>query len=130
MVASLRQFLILLLLLLQTASPLVHAHVGQHATDVAGLHLPTLETLNKVSNGDQLVAADYHEDSTSIVELGSAIKLNRVDVDPQMFVLVTTLMAVGLSAPTALPVGFTPPSANPTLLPPFLSANISRAPPR
>lgn len=73
MVAFLRQFLVVLLVMLQFAAPLVHAHVhGLGAT--RGLHLHEFETLKSKSDAALMAALDYAGSADSaIVELGSAI---------------------------------------------------------
>lgn len=129
MVASLRRSLIILLLLLQTAAPLVHAHVGEQFRFGGGLHLPTLESLNGEQH-DHLSTAGQFEDWSQIVELGLAIKLPVIDASVVAALLPDSYLVVLPPKPCLLPVNFSPQPANLHLPPPFLSANVSRAPPR
>lgn len=74
MVALLRQFLVVLLVLLQCAAPLVHAHTGGNAYQ-SGLHIHEFESFSHVSKEVALVAAshDSHADSVIVdIEIGRA----------------------------------------------------------
>ncbi|AEF98641.1 hypothetical protein [Methylomonas methanica] len=75
MVALTRQLLVLLLVLLQFAAPLVHAHIGESAS-VRGLHLHEFENLRLQKTGTFAEATLDHISSvqSAIVELGSAVK--------------------------------------------------------
>lgn len=73
MVATLRYFLVLLLVGLQVFAPLVHAHVG-HPPSQFGWHLPELQLT--VHNHDQpWLTADHdlHEDAWTL-SMGSALQ--------------------------------------------------------
>jgi len=75
MVAFSRQFMVMLLVLLQFAAPLVHAHVHGLGTS-RGLHLHEFETLQLKSDASLLSTIDYAGPVNAVVvELGSAIKL-------------------------------------------------------
>ena len=76
MVASLRHFLILLLVLLQVAAPLVHAHVGDSMSG-HGLHLHEFEMLQVKPHQQSFANLDYQARAvqSAIVEVGSAIKI-------------------------------------------------------
>ncbi|MCQ8104129.1 hypothetical protein NP590_08440 [Methylomonas sp. SURF-2] len=75
MVALMRQFLVLILIALQFAAPLVHAHIGQSAP-VMGLHLHEFENLH-LHHTDSFVQATLEHVAcmdSAIVKLGSALK--------------------------------------------------------
>lgn len=130
MVASLRQFLILLLVLLQTAAPLVHAHVGGHTAMTGGLHLPELE-MYRVSGKDvaKIVTVQQINDHSAIVALGSAIRLPKIDPNAQPALLAARGLVFCSPSPTVEPVNFSPHQPSVYTTPAFLSANICRAPP-
>ncbi len=74
MVAYFRQFLVILLVLLQVAAPLVHAHVGEDTSQL-GLHMHEFEILHVGQDLVTMTATDREFDSQSaIVNIGSAIK--------------------------------------------------------
>ncbi len=74
MVAFFRQFLVVLLVLLQNAAPLMHAHTGQEGTQ-NGLHLYEFETLRLVVDHASVGTANFAQDTENfIVSIGSAIK--------------------------------------------------------
>lgn len=74
MVAFLRQFLVVLLVLLQSAAPLVHAHTGGNFSQ-RGLHLHEFETLRLAADNMFLASVDHAVDAEScIVNVGSAIE--------------------------------------------------------
>lgn len=130
MVASLRQFLIVLLVLLQMAAPLVHAHVGNHASGVSGVHLPELEQLRNAGDATAALVTVQHIDSLSaIVGLGSAIKLPKVDDNMLPTVLLTCNFAFCPPSPSVERVNFSPHRPQLVQTPTFLSDNICRAPP-
>ncbi len=76
MVALIRLFLVLILVLLQFAAPLVHAHIGESA-QVGGLHLHEFENLHVHKTTAFAQARLDHAScvQSAVVELGSAIKL-------------------------------------------------------
>lgn len=129
MVASLRRSLILLLLLLQSAAPLLHAHVGEQFQFCGGLHLPALEAFNSADDPQHQALSGHQNDWSQIVELGTAIKLTAIDSAAPMALLPDTCLVVPGASPCLLSVNFSPQPAHLHLAPPFLSANISRAPP-
>lgn len=128
MVAFRRQFLVMLLVLLQVAAPLVHAHVGKDAS-TPGLHLHEFEVLHFDHGDAGLMAIDHElQIQNGIVNLGSAIKqqllLDRLA--PALFLLTAfPCFAVERLART---VNFSPPIPRFTPVP-ILSDNSSRAPP-
>jgi len=75
MVAFLRHFLIVLAVLLQSAAPLVHAHIGGEVS-LRGLHLHEFETLHMAAHGVSLekIAGHAVDAESCIVDLGSAMK--------------------------------------------------------
>ncbi|MGY6276783.1 hypothetical protein [Methylomonas sp. MgM2] len=74
MVAFSRQFLVMLLVLLQFAAPLVHAHVHDLETS-RGFHLHEFEALQFKSDTAFLSTLDYAGPiQSAVVEMGSAIK--------------------------------------------------------
>jgi len=75
MVAFLRQFMVMSLVLLQFAAPLVHAHVHNLGA-TRGLHLHEFETLRLKSDSTYMSATDYVAPlQSAVVELGAAIKI-------------------------------------------------------
>lgn len=75
MVACLRQFLVMSLVLLQFAAPLVHAHVHEMGM-MRGLHLHEFEKLQLKSDVPFMAAMDYAGPvQSAIVELGAAINV-------------------------------------------------------
>jgi hypothetical protein len=80
MVAFLRQFLVVLLVLLQNAVPLVHAHAGGDFSQVGGIHLYEFESLHFSSGHVSVSTAGQRQDAEScIVIVGSAIKSQQAD---------------------------------------------------
>jgi hypothetical protein len=130
MVAPFRQFLIVLLVLLQMAAPLVHAHVGSPASAFGGLHLPELEMLRLGSDGALKLASVQHVDSmTAIVELGSAIKLPKLDPNTQPLWYTNPAIHPLSTAQCVERINYSPHRQPVVSEQPFLSDNISRAPP-
>jgi hypothetical protein len=128
MVALLRQFLVVLLVLLQCAAPLVHAHTGGNAYQ-SGLHIHEFESFSHVANEVALVAAsqDSHADSV-IVDIDSAIKHQSTDNDSiTAFYLHSQISSFAISR-QADTINF---STQPLAFVPsfFISHNTSRAPP-
>ncbi|WP_445372007.1 hypothetical protein ACH518_04360 [Methylomonas sp. HW2-6] len=128
MVAYLRQFLVVLLVLLQTAAPLVHAHVGGDAGD-CGIHLHGLESLQ--SEPDQWSLPDNRHElhqQAAVVSVGSAIKLQMMR---------ERLVPLGFLLPSVAEPKFYPPVrppfyrslVSPPPTAPLLADNASRAPP-
>jgi hypothetical protein len=80
MVAFFRQFLVVLLVLLQNAAPLVHAHAGGDFSPVGGIHLYEFEGLHFASGQLSMSTAGRRLDAEScIVFVGSAIKQQQAD---------------------------------------------------
>lgn len=77
MVAFLRQFIVVLLVLLQFAAPLVHAHVDESGL-ARGLHLHEFEALHVKPDALLVTATDYSASSPyAIVELGQLIEVRQ-----------------------------------------------------
>lgn len=76
MVACLRRFLVVFLVLLQLVAPLVHAHIGDEA-GVGGWHLHEFEQWRSDNAGKVLanISHEFHAQS-AVVEVGSAINLH------------------------------------------------------
>ena len=82
MVAFFRRFLVVLLVLLQNAAPLVHAHTGGDVSQ-GGFHLYEFEALRFVADQVSMVSAGHGQDTEScIVNVGSAIKQHQTSNDP------------------------------------------------
>ncbi|QBC29589.1 hypothetical protein U737_23220 [Methylomonas sp. LW13] len=130
MVAYLRQFLVMFLLLLQVAAPLVHAHIGRDAMK-GGLHLHEFEVLHIDHDGDPALMAVEHDLQTqnSIVNLGSAIKQQQwLDRLAPVFYLLDSVVADLAVTRQIEAIKFSP--HIPLFAPdPVLSHNPSRAPP-
>ncbi|WKJ90506.1 hypothetical protein QZJ86_21265 [Methylomonas montana] len=128
MVAYLRQFLVMLLLLLQVAAPLVHAHVGKDAS-MPGLHLHEFEVLHIGQEGAGLMAINHDlQIQHGIVDLGSAIKQQQLldKLAPALF-LPAAFPSFAVERQVSI-VNFPPPISR--FAPePLLSHNSSRAPP-
>jgi|GEM_PF-1412203 hypothetical protein len=74
MVAFFRQFLVVLLVLLQNAAPLMHAHTGLEGKE-SGLHLYEFEDLRLATDHSIMSVANFaHDTNNCIVSVGSAIK--------------------------------------------------------
>ena len=85
MVAFFRQFLVVLLILLQNAAPLMHAHTCQDGTQ-SGLHLYEFETLRHVVDNSIVETAHFAQDTENfIVSVGSAIKHAHTTQPPKSF---------------------------------------------
>ncbi len=130
MVASLRHFLVVFLVLLQIAAPLVHAHIGRDVGN-DGFHWQGFESVRGFADSPSWVAADHQlSDATLIVELGSALKLQH---DPDDFTPVFYLYGdyAALTAAIGLRLISYSPQDEPLLtFGQFLSPPSSRAPPR
>jgi len=85
MVAFFRQFLVVLLVLLQNAAPLMHAHTGHEGTQ-SGLHLYEFETLRLVVDQSGIETANFAQDTENfIVSVGSAIKHTDATLPTKLF---------------------------------------------
>ncbi len=128
MVAYLRQFLVVLLVLLQTAAPLVHAHVGGDA-DGCGIHLHGLERLQSDPDHSELQSLHHElQQHAAVVNVGSAIKrqIDRDRFSPVPFLLPASLepnLQPAVDRPFCRSRTSPPPSA------PIPADNASRAPP-
>lgn len=77
MVAFFRQILVVLLVSLQFAAPLVHAHVDD-SNPMFGLHLHEFESLSPKSDAVMAAALDnVHAVQGAIVEMGAAIEMQQ-----------------------------------------------------
>lgn len=127
MVAFLRRFLVVLLVLLQYAAPLVHAHASGNNSQ-RGLHLHEFESLRLVTDGLAMHASDNGaEIENGIIEIGSAIKQHQnIDQVAAFFLSDNTLSFV--IARDAEIINFSPQTVEP-ITQPFLWHHSSRAPP-
>jgi hypothetical protein len=128
MVAFLRQFLVVLLVLLQSAAPLVHAHTGGKVSQY-GLHLHEFEALHLVADSVALTAFGHAISAdSSIVDLGSAIKQQTTTDDHSFSFYLFGNDPVFAIARDSDVINFSPHISG-FVLEPFLSHNTSRAPP-
>lgn len=128
MVAFLRQFLVVLLVLLQNAAPLVHAHTGGNVTQ-RGPHLYEFETLRLLADNVSLAAIDHAADSEScIINVGSAIKQQQtLDHSVTSFYPINGDLGFAIARDADI-INFSPQPAG--FIPkPLLTQNSSRAPP-
>ena len=85
MVAFFRQFLVVLLVLLQNAAPLMHAHTGREGTE-SGLHLFEFEDLRLAADRSTIASANFaHDTEYCIVSVGSAIKQAGITQKTKLF---------------------------------------------
>lgn len=127
MVAFFRQFLVVLLVLLQFAAPLVHAHVDESIPG-HGLHLHEFEGLHFKAEAMVMASLTVHDAAQSaIVEVGSAIKSQQPAQDIMDFAL---FYETGFWPVQRIveKVNFSP-HPQPSVIDVFLSQNLSRAPP-
>lgn len=127
MVAYFRQFLVVLLVLLQFAAPLVHAHVDAIGP-VNGLHLHEFETLHIKFNALFSATTDVVSTLDSVVvELGSAINIQALDDNSPDYYLHKDILS--LCGQTLLEsINFSPQNL-PIIVEPSHSFRLSRAPP-
>ncbi|WP_349432030.1 hypothetical protein Q9L42_004205 [Methylomarinum sp. Ch1-1] len=73
MISFLQKMIMALLVLLQFAAPLVHAHAGMEISNL-GVHVPGLEALSVGTDVDKFssISGQYHQDSC-LVGISSAI---------------------------------------------------------
>lgn len=122
-----RQTLVMLLVLLQYAAPVVHAHTGND-NDQRGLHLYEFEILHFSSAIKLMKSVDVVPDTESnIVNIGSAIKQQLKHVYPDNLIEIT-------SYPSISPINFNFLVIAPHLTPPPTQCNTTivngcRAPP-
>lgn len=129
MVAYLRQFLVMFLVILQFAAPLVHAHIG-HSAEPGGLHLSEFEALHFSDDEAVFTAADHDlQVQSTVVNLGSAIKQQQLleRHTPIFYLIINPALDFAVTYRIAV-VNFSP------HVPPFLpelspSHYTSRAPP-
>ncbi len=128
MVAFFRQFLVVLLVLLQFAAPLVHAHVDDNGNK-QGLHLHEFENIHVKTHAlFGSVAGHAASIQSAIVQLGSAINIQASDEDntPVCYLVVDTAFLP--EQPIIDSINFSP--HEPVLIKEaFLSQNLTRAPP-
>ena len=131
MVAFFRQFLVVLLVLLQNAAPLVHAHTGGVDVSQTGLHLYEFETLRLAADHLSMAATNHAINTEScVVNVGSAIKQSQpAAISATPVFLLPANGPVLATARDALIISFAPHTTDfdPQ---PILSHNSSRAPPR
>ncbi|MGZ5000090.1 MAG: hypothetical protein ACXV7F_07305 [Methylomonas sp.] len=123
-----RQFLVVLLVLLQFAAPMVHAHAGGNVTQ-RGLHLHEFESLRLITDSPSLASADHSVNMQScIVEVGSAIKQQQtLDQAVTFFYPVNDALGFAIARDARI-VNFSPHNAG--FIPkPVITHNTSRAPP-
>lgn len=72
----LRQLLVLMLIGLQFAAPLVHAHIGVETGRQAGLHMHELEAFNDSVVAQSFMTTDHQtlSDEQGVIDLDLAIK--------------------------------------------------------
>jgi hypothetical protein len=129
MVALIRQFLVLMLVLLQFAAPLVHAHIGESAP-VRGLHLHEFENLH-LQKTDTFAQATLDHVScvaSAIVELGSAIKLESPNDDFSADCYLPSSSPVWVSQPVLKVINFSPHQGGNHTAPTY-NQHLTRAPP-
>jgi hypothetical protein len=127
MVAFFRQFLVVMLVLLQFAAPLVHAHVDESSLG-HGVHLHEFEGLHFKADAMVMASLTVHDAAQSaIVEVGSAIKIQQLAYDIADYALFSefTFWPTQL---TVEKINFSP-HQQPSVSDPILSQNLSRAPP-
>ncbi|MDD2758717.1 MAG: hypothetical protein PHH11_00330 [Methylomonas sp.] len=127
MVAFLRRFLVMVLVALQFAAPLVHAHVNDIGL-AHGLHIHEFEALHLKSDTFLVAAFEYADTAQSaIVGLGEAIKIRQPshDVPPVYFRLADLSLPVQYVVET---IGFSPHQPF-SIAEPFFNQHSSRAPP-
>lgn len=128
MVAFFRQFLVVLLVLLQYAAPLVHAHTGKDGSQ-NGIHLYEFETVRFVSDHVSMSGVFNETDAESIiVNVGSAIEQQQ---SCKQLLSVFCLQSGHSALPDVKPadtVNFCPPQSD-LVFQPIISQNATRAPP-
>ncbi|MDD1622345.1 MAG: hypothetical protein LUQ11_12780 [Methylococcaceae bacterium] len=129
MVAFLRHFLIVLAVLLQSAAPLVHAHIGGEVS-LRGMHLHEFETLHMAAHGMSIEKSVGHsiDAESCIVDLGSAIKQQKTTDDSAPFFYLFNNAPGITDSRDAKIVNFSPHTPG-FVYEPFPSDNTSRAPP-
>lgn len=127
MVAYCRQFLVVLLVMLQFAAPLVHAHVDTIGSG-NGLHLHEFETLHIKSEALFSAFTDVVSTADSvIVELGSAIHVRALDDNsPDYYLHKDSVSLCGQALFES--INFSPQNL-PVIVEPSYSLPPSRAPP-
>lgn len=128
MVAFFRQFLVVMLVLLQFAAPLVHAHVDVTGNK-QGLHLHEFENIHIKTDALFASVSDHAASMQSaIVELGSAINIQPLDEDNTPVYFLTN-NSVFLPQQYIVDVINFSPHDLVLIREPFLSQNLTRAPP-
>lgn len=93
MILRIRPFLILLLVLLQFAAPLLHAHKNNIVNFGASIHLPEFEQVNKLlKHSPELIAPTNHDEEIVAISMGMK---NDISVfsqdDTSIFILLLSL---------------------------------------
>lgn len=129
MVACLRLFLVLLLVLLQLVAPLVHAHAGGPDSQF-GIHLKGLESLT-LAQHDTVVSSQQHAmiADSAMIEVDSGIKRLKTRWIPFNIGLLAATLIVLSPPTTAICLSTDTPTPHPTA-PPGLQQHPSRAPPQ
>lgn len=131
MVAFIRQFLVLLLVLLQFAAPLVHAHIDDRGV-TNGLHLHEFESLavqaDRLPNSVETCSLSIQ---SAIVELGAAIQHQPSELDDEDTAGIYYLTEHATTLPVRYSldaINFSPQQTK-SKAAHFLAQNLSRAPP-
>jgi hypothetical protein len=128
MVAFFRQILTLLLVLLQFAAPLVHAHVDA-INPIYGLHLHEFEHLHTQGESTWLQTLDaQNTNQSAIVALGQAIDIQPTTDDLSSVCYVHLVYPQAVHRFVVEIINFSPHSAL-AVTDPFLRQNPTRAPP-
>ena len=119
----------MVLVLLQFAAPLVHAHTGNEITG-SGLHVPGLESFSVGANANEISTIDGHFDHNyGIVSIDSAIQQKHQACIDESSAAVLSQPSFSFSlALLEYFINFSPQSDQP-LPTPFISQHNTRAPP-
>lgn len=127
MVALLRQFLVVLLVLLQNAAPLLHAHTDGNPTGARGIHFHAFETLAGTGrHASSQIAQGSHHCERGIVAIGSAIKPGVAGYACPPAVLPSH---AAIFAPSPSPTAALPPQSTLPHPATYSGSHYSRAPP-
>lgn len=129
MVDYLRRFLVVVLVLLQVAAPLVHAHVDNLGA-TTGLHLHEFETFQVNSTAFYSSFSDkIGWTESAIVDMGSAINSQSVEDLDQVFAIIQPEGLLWSAQSIHKAINFSPQNSCLILVPSSLSQHLSRAPP-
>lgn len=129
MLVFFRQCLVLLLVILQYAAPLVHAHTGGDDFQ-RGLHLYEFEKLHLIADSLTITSADHVLVAESaIVNIGSAIKPQQTLDKALEFFCLLVCSSLLLSTDEQRHKAFTSAFGPILISQPYLWHNSSRAPP-